>query len=189
MVVTKGVKIAIGLIVIAVALVGVYLLLHDSRCGKCPKGGKCSIFTRCECPGKCSGHGKCDRTNGVCGCDAGYGGDDCSQRLCPKNCSGRGKCDYKTGVCKCDKDWDSEDCSIDKSDWHTYMEMVKGYLRKLGHQSCPKVVNENGKFNAQALWDLGNKIAALPDRSVATIQKAVDDYCGVKSSGFVMAGI
>lgn len=31
-----------------------------------------------QCPGACSGHGACDASSGVCLCDAGFGGDDCS---------------------------------------------------------------------------------------------------------------
>lgn len=41
---------------------------------------------------ECSGRGVCDRTNGMCGCVAGYTGDACQRTSCPNDCSGNGVC-------------------------------------------------------------------------------------------------
>ena len=37
------------------------------------------------CPSDCSGHGNCMK--GVCSCDAGFAGKDCSVEFCRNNCN------------------------------------------------------------------------------------------------------
>jgi len=57
-----------------------------------------------SCPNNCNGTGTCDLSTGVCNCNAGYTGSDCSQKSpieCPNNCGGNGDCDLSTGVCNC----------------------------------------------------------------------------------------
>lgn len=61
-------------------------------------------------------YGYCDRRSGVCFCNIGYQGIDCSEctpsyfkvdylcypkKLCPNDCNGAGVCDYWTGTCHC----------------------------------------------------------------------------------------
>jgi hypothetical protein len=61
-------------------------------------------------------YGYCDRRSGVCFCNIGYQGVDCSEctpsyfkvgylcypkKTCPNDCSGSGVCDYWTGTCTC----------------------------------------------------------------------------------------
>lgn len=61
-------------------------------------------------------YGYCDRRSGICFCNMGYQGIDCSEctpnyfkvgslcypkKLCPDDCSGAGRCDYWTGTCHC----------------------------------------------------------------------------------------
>ena len=41
---------------------------------------------------------------GVCNCDIGFKGLNCSDIECPTNCGPHGNCDYKTGKCVCKKD-------------------------------------------------------------------------------------
>ncbi|CAM9140099.1 unnamed protein product, partial [Discosporangium mesarthrocarpum] len=43
-------------------------------------------------PAECSNRGLCDRETGMCLCDPGFEGQDCSRRSCPNNCHGHGKC-------------------------------------------------------------------------------------------------
>lgn len=100
-----------------------------------------SVPQRQVCPGMvgpvndayyCLGkeYGYCDRRTGVCHCNTGYEGVDCSQctsthygrgglcypkKLCPTTasgqCSGAGDCNYTTGACVCDSHRVGEDCS------------------------------------------------------------------------------
>lgn len=61
-------------------------------------------------------YGYCDRRFGMCFCNTGYQGIDCSdctpeyyksggqcfpKKLCPNDCSGAGTCRYEDGVCEC----------------------------------------------------------------------------------------
>jgi len=60
------------------------------------------------CINDCSGHGDCDK--GICSCNAGWQGDDCSgAKICPKDCSGKGEC--SKGVCLCNTGYYGADCS------------------------------------------------------------------------------
>ena len=55
----------------------------------------------------CSGHGLFQ--NGVCFCNPGFEGPDCSIAIvCPDDCSGHGICKY--GQCFCEPDWASTNC-------------------------------------------------------------------------------
>ena len=47
---------------------------------------------------------------GVCHCDLGRYGEDCSKLLCPNSCSGHGQC-TADGSCKCYDGWERFDCS------------------------------------------------------------------------------
>ncbi|ODN01413.1 Teneurin-m [Orchesella cincta] len=60
------------------------------------------------CPNGCSGNGQCQL--GHCQCNAGFGGDDCSQSVCPVLCSGRGE--YVNGECQCNPGWKGKECSL-----------------------------------------------------------------------------
>nr|BAJ94073.1 predicted protein [Hordeum vulgare subsp. vulgare] len=67
-----------------------------------------------SCPKDCSKRGTCDK--GVCKCDLGYGGDDCSQSVCPNDCNkltGRGQCSQTEQRCLCAVGFWGLDCSQD----------------------------------------------------------------------------
>ena len=70
-------------------------------------------------------YGYCDRRSGVCFCNVGYQGVDCSEctpsyfkvgflcypkKTCPNDCSGAGDCDYWTGTCTCAPHRVGHDC-------------------------------------------------------------------------------
>jgi hypothetical protein len=60
------------------------------------------------CPNGCTGHGLCNL--GVCFCDPGFTGSDCSTAItCLNDCSGHGICRY--GRCYCDPNYSRDDCS------------------------------------------------------------------------------
>jgi hypothetical protein len=61
------------------------------------------------CLNDCSNAGVC--LNGVCMCDPGKEGNDCSVvSSCPDNCSGHGIC--TRGQCWCDPAWTDANCSL-----------------------------------------------------------------------------
>ena len=90
-----------------------------------------------SCPGgnpPCSGNGQCNHTTGLCTCNQGNQGTDCSgntwltfiffcfllyltciylfsELSCPADCSNAGDCDTSTGQCLCDIGRHGADCS------------------------------------------------------------------------------
>lgn len=60
------------------------------------------------CPNGCSNKGTCDRENGLCECNNGWTGDDCSVKTCLNNCND-GKC--FNGKCICKFGHGGKDCS------------------------------------------------------------------------------
>jgi uncharacterized repeat protein (TIGR03803 family) len=74
-------------------------------------GGVVYRMSHVTCPGTpmCSGHGSC--SNGVCACQSGYSGTDCSL-TCPggPTCSGHGTCNGTT--CTCSSGYSGTDCSL-----------------------------------------------------------------------------
>ncbi|TMW66346.1 hypothetical protein Poli38472_004111 [Pythium oligandrum] len=71
-------------------------------------------------------YGYCDRRSGLCVCNQGYTGVDCTQckpsyfmkgrlcypkKSCPNDCSRAGVCDYETGKCTCALNRRGDDCS------------------------------------------------------------------------------
>jgi tenascin len=88
-------------------------LCHKEKC-YCRAGFSPPACASKECPSQCSGHGVCDDETDPnvpkCACDAGFGGEDCSEAACcDPTCSGHGTC--KTGRCHCDKGFFGPGCA------------------------------------------------------------------------------
>ena len=85
--------------------------LLDSSC----RGAPSNALSEHACPTNeseaiCSRRGTCQA--GVCSCEEGWVGYDCSTPACPGSCNGHGSC-YQ-GYCVCDNGWAGIDCSIDR---------------------------------------------------------------------------
>jgi hypothetical protein len=69
------------------------------------------VFTKktdSVCPDNCSNKGTC--TNGICTCNTGYSGVNCSTPLgCVDNCSNKGTC--TNGICTCNTGYSGVNCS------------------------------------------------------------------------------
>jgi len=80
-------------------------------CEECISGAEMNNERMCQtaCPNNCSGQGQC-LDNGVCTCNAGFRGEDCSKKTCPKDCSAQGVCS-DNGVCTCNAGFRGDDCS------------------------------------------------------------------------------
>ena len=91
-------------------------------CIPCQIGQSCKVRSDCvtlecdqeqfvcvqsSCPEGCSLTGTCNE--GMCECNPGWTGPDCSQPKCIDDCSGNGTCDG--GICDCDDGWSGIDCS------------------------------------------------------------------------------
>ena len=72
--------------------------------------------TWCEnkkCPNNCNNHGACSIQRGICTCDEGWDGADCSIRVCSPPCQ-HGTCnDFGSGTygqCSCEANWEGDAC-------------------------------------------------------------------------------
>ena len=84
--------------------------LESQEC-ECEYGytGKACNLLNCVHLNDCSKHGTCN--NGTCTCSAGWGNDDCSEKVypeCPLGCSGIGEC--KEGKCFCPPGYYGNSC-------------------------------------------------------------------------------
>ena len=96
------------------------------------------------CPGgedPCSSHGQCDANTGLCSCEIGRHGSDCSSESvmypyikinifliisfllefnCPGDgsCSNQGTCDSSSGTCICDSGFEGHSC---QGRYHCYV--------------------------------------------------------------------
>lgn len=108
---------------------GVCLANGSCKCDLAYTGLKCQMNT---CPSRCSGHGTC--IEGVCVCNLGWDGDDCSKvklctPLCPESWIGDGVCDPDCNMPKCLSDkGDCQNVCICPSAW-------------LGDGSCDQMCN------------------------------------------------
>ena len=85
------------LIIILIVVLIIYLLPSKKSCLK-----------------NCSNNGTCDTNSGLCKCNDGWAGDDCSIKAkpCSKDCPKNSTCDLTSGQCKCDDGWSGDDCSV-----------------------------------------------------------------------------
>ena len=75
-----------------------------------PDAGRAGVLSARRCPNRCWGRGAC-RDGGVCHCEPGFTGDDCSAIVpCDGDCSGRGVCAH--GKCHCAPGWVGANCSV-----------------------------------------------------------------------------
>ncbi|XP_071548836.1 attractin-like protein 1 isoform X2 [Panulirus ornatus] len=94
---------------------------------------------------ECSGRGAC--LEGVCTCDAGWGGPACSVPVCPEDCSGNGQCNPEEHRCQCHPGYTGADCSqvIEEGWWEvvghdmtsqsTHPDPVSTLLERSSHAS------------------------------------------------------
>lgn len=73
--------------------------------------------------------GKCG--NGVCICDEGWTGMDCTERKCLPGCEQHGHCN--NGTCMCMKGWNGENCHIGLSSYFTQGRYFKSMEQASGH--------------------------------------------------------
>ena len=66
-----------------------------------------------RCLPDCSGRGVFNIEKGVCQCEQGFSGKDCSQRVCKLDCN-RGRC--LDNHCVCPPDYHGERCELKKCD-------------------------------------------------------------------------
>eukprot|EP00941_MAST-03F_sp_MAST-3F-sp1_P006475 g6475.t1 len=83
--------------------------LSTGRC-ECNDGWTGEACENAQCINNCSGHGICH--DGVCGCEVGFSGNDCSlhSKQCRNSCSGHGECDTHTGECHCEAGYHGDGC-------------------------------------------------------------------------------
>ena len=108
---------------------GVCMTNGSCYCDVFYAGKKCQIN---NCPGSCSGHGNC--IGGVCVCNFGWDGNDCSKiKLCTPLCP-----EIWIGDGVCDPDCDTLDCLQDKGDCQDVCICPDVWL---GDGSCDQMCN------------------------------------------------
>jgi len=96
---------------------------------QCEAGWRGATCAEAECASDCSGRGSC--LNGVCACDQGFTGVDCSTHTssaCPDSCSGHGNCAVagsRTPICLCHSRFVGVTCALEVG--------------------CPTDCNDNGR--------------------------------------------
>ena len=63
----------------------------------------------CKVP--CKNNGTC-AIDGICDCQPGYKGVDCSETVCPNGCNGGGECDLSAKMCRCFYGYSGPACSV-----------------------------------------------------------------------------
>ncbi|XP_045109303.1 attractin-like protein 1 isoform X1 [Portunus trituberculatus] len=81
---------------------------------------------------ECSGHGVC--LDGICTCNAGWGGPACSVRVCPEGCSGNGQCNPEEHRCQCHSGYTGADCS---------QVVEAGWWEVVGHDITSQLTHSN----------------------------------------------
>ena len=86
------------------------------------------------CDPQCTpGNGVC--LDGVCACNKGWSGEDCSSRVCYNDCNENGLC--LNGTCVCNRRYTGEDCSVD----------VAILKEEEIYQSVSDKIDKNGKID------------------------------------------
>ena len=109
-------KFLIGALVLLFILFSIRGISQLVNCRKCKAGCNSKflglIATDCKCPKECSKNGKCDKKTGICSCNPGTGGEDCSLKLCtPPDCNKQGICNHETGICDCNQGFKGTACT------------------------------------------------------------------------------
>jgi len=148
---------------------GVCMANGSCYCDLFYTGKKCQIN---NCPESCSGHGNC--IEGVCVCNFGWDGNDCSKiKLCTPLCP-----QIWIGDGVCDPDCDTLDCLQDKGDCRNVCICPDAWL---GDRSCDQVCN-----NTLCNYDGGDcveKECSPGCRSVMLADGICDPECNTELCG------
>ena len=113
------------------------------------------INNNLECKNNCSNNGICDTNIGLCKCNKGFIGDDCSNKNCVNGCYKEGgTCNSKTGICECKPGYNTPDCS---------------------KMTCPNDCNGHGNCNTS----IGKCMCNSPYEGDDCSEKSCSNPCGI----------
>lgn len=109
---------------------------------------------------ECGGHGEC-LSSGVCRCNTGWKGLDCSTMVCAGSpeCSSRGMC--LMGSCVCNAGWKGETCDIGKS--YDRFEPYSFQLEHSGTYFWNWLIQCNARRGLEVTWNALEMESALKE--------------------------